>query len=33
VPDSIEWGVKDSMSSLGRKMRVSAYGHGEGIFK
>ena len=33
MPDSIELSVKDPMSSLARNMWVSAYGHGEGIFK
>ena len=33
VPDSVERGVEDSMSGLGREMRVSACWHGEGVFE
>ena len=33
VPDSVEWHVEDSIDGLGREMRVSAFGDGEGIFK
>ena len=31
VPDSIEWGLEDSVGSLGRGVRVSAPGDGERV--
>jgi len=33
VPDGVEWSVEDSTDGLGREMRVSALGDGEGIFE
>ena len=33
VPDSVERRVEDSIDGLGREMKVSALGDGEGIFE
>ena len=33
VPDSVEGRIEDSIDGLGRKIRVTALGDGEGIFE
>ena len=33
VPDSVERRVEDSIDGLGREMRMSSFGDGEGVFE